>query len=398
MFEVFPETPLFGANLITQQFKADPRSDKIDLGLGVYRDDAGLTPVMAAVKEAEARLLRDQTSKSYVGLAGDAGFCDALAALVLGQGPAIDDWTCVQTPGGVAALRLAIEMIAQANPSAKVWASSPSWANHGPIMRASGLEVVEFRFLDAATQTLDAAGMLADLETASRGDVVLLQACCHNPTGIEMPPAHWDQVAEVVARRSLLPILDVAYQGFGQGLEDDVYGVRAIAAQVPEAMMAVTCSKTFSNYRDRSGILGAMTRAADQLPRVRQKMLSCVNTLYAMPPDHGAVVVKLILTDEGLRAQWLAELDVMRDRVQTCRRQLAEALRQATNGDAFDFLTQHRGMFSLLPLSLEQVKRLRAEQGVYILPDGRMNLAGLTGDHIEQVARAIAKVMRDVPQ
>ncbi len=390
MFETLTDTPLFGANLIMQQFKSDPRADKIDLGLGVYRNDAGVTPVMEAVKEAEARLLSTQTSKSYLGLAGDDAFSTALLELVVGAGPQNQKWSYVQTPGGVAALRLAVEIIASLNPQARIWISSPSWANHGPIMRASGLQVVEFRYLDPTTQSLDFEGMLTDLRSAAPGDAVLLQACCHNPTGVDLSPAQWDALCDVIVAGQLLPILDVAYQGFGKGLEEDMYGVRALSNVAPEAFMAVTCSKTFSNYRDRAGILAGLSSDPDQVPRIRQKMLSHINTLYAMPPDHAAAVVHLILSDPKLKTLWMTELREMQMRVTRCRKDLAQALRQATNGDTFDFLSQHQGMFSMLPISKAAVENLRVKHGIYILPSGRINLAGLANDQVTRVANAIA--------
>ncbi len=393
MFETLTDTPLFGANLITQQFKADPRDEKIDLGLGVYRDEAGQTPVMEAVKKAEALLLKSQTSKSYLGLAGDDAFSDALLRLVVGDTPVAERFSYVQTPGGVAALRLAVEVIANVSSGSRIWMSDPSWANHGPIMRASGLEVLEFRYLDQATQRLDFDGMCEDLAGAAPGDGVLLQACCHNPSGVDLEPAQWDILCSILVDKGLLPILDVAYQGFGEGIEADMYGVRVIAEAVPEAFMAVTCSKTFSNYRDRAGILAALSRKPDQKHRIRQKMLGHINTLYAMPPDHAAAVVRTILTDPDLRTLWQTELNDMRLRVVKCRQNLSRALRQATNGDHFDFLMHHRGMFSILPLSPPQVERLRLEFGIYILPSGRTNLAGL-GDHqIQRVAQSIAAVL-----
>lgn len=393
MFEVFEETPLFGANLVSQLFRADPRGDKIDLGLGVYRDDAGTTPVMAAVKQAEEHLLRTQTSKSYVGLAGDDAFSTALAELVLGDDAPLDRWARVQTPGGVAALRIAADLVAQANPDATIWMSSPSWANHGPILRSSRLQVTEFRYHDQASQRLDLQGMLADLSRARAGDAVLLQACCHNPTGTDLSPDDWTRVIELVESRGLLPILDVAYQGFAKGLEEDVLGVRAMVAAVPEAIVAVTCSKSFSNYRDRVGILATQATTPEQAARTRQKMLGLINATYAMPPDHGAAVVTIILGNPDLRALWVEELDGMRERVQTVRAGLAAALRRDSNSDAFDFIGRHTGMFSTLTLSKDQVDALRTVHGIYILGSGRMNFAGIAMDQIDEISRALVTVI-----
>ncbi|UWQ94785.1 aspartate/tyrosine/aromatic aminotransferase [Rhodobacteraceae bacterium M385] len=393
MFEQFEETPLFGANLVSQLFRADTRTDKIDLGLGVYRDDAGQTPVMAAVKTAEARILDSQASKSYVGLAGDDAFSTLLAELVLGKDAPLDRWARVQTPGGVAALRIAADLIAEANPTATIWMSSPSWANHGPILRASRLAVAEFRYYDPVTQGVDITGMLEDLGRAKPGDAVLLQACCHNPTGADLSVSEWGAVTEVVQSRGLLPILDVAYQGFAKGLEEDVEGVRAVVKDLPEAMLAVTCSKTFSNYRDRVGILGALARTDVQARRTRQKILALINKTYAMPPDHGATVVKEILSNGELREVWLSELNQMRDRVLLVRNRLAAALRRNTNSDQYDFLERHTGMFSTLSLSSDQVDELRLEHGIYILSSGRMNLAGISMNQIDRVAHALVSVL-----
>lgn len=392
MFETFHETPLFGANLVSQLFQADARADKIDLGLGVYRDEAGRTPVMAAVKLAEERLIQTQTSKSYVGLAGDDAFSSVVADLVLGTQVEHDRWARVQSPGGVAALRIAAELIALANPRARIWMSSPSWANHGPIMKSSGLEVVEFRYHDQKTQGVDVDGMLADLNAAKAGDAVLLQACCHNPTGADLSPPDWVAVIEVVQKKGLLPILDVAYQGFGVGLEQDVAGVRAMVAAVPEALLAVTCSKNFSNYRDRVGVLAAMAQTPQQAARTRQKTLGLINALYAMPPDHGSAVVKTVLGDPDLRSLWLDELTGMRNRLQAVRAGLAGALRRETNTDSFDFIEHHVGMFSTLTLGKQQVDRLRNEHGIYILASGRMNLAGISLNQIDRIAKALVAV------
>jgi aromatic-amino-acid transaminase len=394
MFEVFEETPLFGANLVSQLFRADPRTDKIDLGLGVYRDDTGNTPVMAAVKQAEELLLRTQTSKSYVGLAGDDAFSTALLELVVGEDAPLSRWARVQTPGGVAALRIAADLVALANPDATIWMSSPSWANHGPILRASTLQVAEFRYHDQATQRLDPDGMLADLGRARAGDAVLLQACCHNPTGTDLSPSDWVAVTDLVQSRGLLPILDVAYQGFANGLDEDVHGVRVMVAAVPEAILAVTCSKSFSNYRDRVGILATQAQTPEQAARTRQKMLGLINASYAMPPDHGAAVVKTILGDAGLRALWVEELDRMRHRVQAVRAELAAALRRDTNSDAFDFIGHHAGMFSTLTLSKDQVDALRIEHGIYILASGRMNFAGIAMDQINDISKALVAVIQ----
>ena len=394
MFETVSETPLFGANLVAALFREDKRADKIDLGLGVYRDDAGETPIMAAVKEMEARLVESQRSKSYQGLIGDPGFSDLMLDLVLGEGADKSRISVLQTPGGVAALSLSFHLIKSVRPDATVWLSDPSWANHLPIIDHTGLNARHFPYHDPATAAVDFDAMSACLSAAPAGDVVLLQAVCHNPSGADLTSSQWDRVFQICRDRELLPVIDMAYQGFGEGLEEDAYGPRACLAALPEMILTATCSKTFSVYRDRAAIAAVVSKTADNAGRTMSLMRRISNVTYAMPADHAAAVVKGILSDPDLRKNWIDELNGMRRRVGRVRTALVEALKRSTNRRAFDYLGQQQGMFSLLPLRDDQVDALRERHAIYLVKGGRMNVAGLRMSEIDRFAEALADVLQ----
>lgn len=374
-------------------FAADPRADKIDLGVGVYRDASGRTPVMAAVAAAEARLLQEQASKGYLGLAGDPAFLVAMHGLMLGAAVPAERVAAVATPGGSGAVRQLMELVRIAAPAAQIWVSDPSWPNHAAIARALGLAVRSYPWLDPATGRVDVAAMLAALEDARPGDVLVLQASCHNPTGADPADLDWAAIATCAERLGLVPLVDVAYQGFAAGVEADVAGLRALAAALPELLLAASGSKTFGLYRERVGVALALTDSPAAAARATAALAALNRTNYAFPPDHGARVVTTILADPVLRADWQAELDAMRHRIADNRTALATALRDATQSARFDFLTAQRGMFSLTELATDRIDRLRDVHGVYIVGDGRINLAGLTPDTIPPVARAIAAVL-----
>ena len=374
-------------------FAADPRAGKIDLGIGVYRDASGRTPVMAAVAAAEARLLTEQASKGYLGLAGDPAFLSAMHGLMLGEAVPAERVAAVATPGGSGAVRQLMELVRLAAPAAQVWVSDPSWPNHAAIAHALGLAVRSYPWLDPTTGTVDVAAMLAALEAARPGDVLVLQASCHNPTGADPTDLDWAAIATCAERLGLVPLVDVAYQGFAEGVEADVAGLRALAAALPELLVAASGSKTFGLYRERVGVALALTDSATAAARATAALASLNRTNYAFPPDHGARVVTTILADPVLRADWQAELDAMRHRIADNRTALADALRAATQSARFDFLNAQRGMFSVSGLDAERIDRLRADHGVYLVGDGRINLAGLTPDTIPPVARAIAAVL-----
>ena len=371
-------------------FAADPRAGKVDLGVGVYRSPEGTTPVMAAVKQAEHRIWAAQESKSYVGLRGDLGFLDAMRRLILGDSVTPDRVAAAGTPGGTGAVRQVLETVHRLNPEAKVWISDPTWPNHPAIIDHLGQSRASYRYYDPATGGIDRAGMMADLAGAARGDLILLHGCCHNPTGADLTLADWREVAAICARTGAIPFVDMAYQGFGAGLEEDAAGVRLLAESLPEVLIAASCSKNFGLYRERVGVVLIVTEGK----AAAEGVLAGMNRQnFAFPPDHGARVVQEILGDQALDALWRDELAGMRRMMEGHRAALAHALRDATGSDRFGFLAAHRGMFSLIGATPAQVESLRAEHGIYLVGDGRMNIAGLTQDTIPRVAQAIALVL-----
>ena len=374
-------------------YRADPRADKVDLGVGVYKDSAGRTPVMRAVREAEKRLLETQETKTYLGLAGDTAFNSAMAALVFGTAADSSRIRAAQAPGGSGALRLAAELLNRARPGTKVWVSNPTWPNHMPIMREAGLETRDYPYFDPASGTVRFEEMMAALQKAEAGDTVLLHGCCHNPTGANLTPAQWQAVTDLVVEKGLMPFIDIAYQGFGEGLEADAVGVRTVAAKAPEMIVAASCSKNFAVYRDRVGAAILMAKDSAQADVAASQLLSVARTMYSMPPDHGAAVVRIVLEDPDLRADWENELEEMRQRMLDLRIRFAEALRRQSNSDRFDFVADHRGMFSRLGLTEAQVERLRAEHGIYMVGDSRINVAGLPENGLDELAKAIVSVL-----
>lgn len=373
--------------------REDARPDKVDLGVGVYKDEAGRTPVMRALRQAEERLLEEQTSKSYLGLAGDLGFNKAMTALAFGDGFDAARIRAVQAPGGSGALRILAELLKRAKPDATIWISDPTWPNHVPMMQAAGLAIRTYPYFDAETGTVSFEAMIAALKTAAPGDIVLLHGCCHNPTGANLDRAQWEKVADLLAERNLFPFIDIAYQGFGDGLEEDAAGLRAVAAKVPEMAVAASCSKNFAVYRDRVGAAMLMARDDSQATVAAGQLMGVARGSYSMPPDHGAAAVRIVLEDAALRADWKDELEGMRLRMLELRVGLADALRLKSNSDRFDFVARHRGMFSRLGLSPEQVARLRTEHAIYMVDDSRINVAGLPGNRLDEVAGAIVSVL-----
>ena len=370
-------------------YREDPRDAKVDLGVGVYKDATGNTPVMRAVKEAEKRLQAQQTSKAYVGLAGDPAFADAMINLVLDDTIARDRIAAVATPGGTGAIRQGFELIKMAAPEATVWLSNPTWPIHPSILSYLGMKSAEYRYFDRETRGVDFAGLMADLDHVTAGDIVLLHGCCHNPTGANLTS---DQMAAVIAlmnTRGAIPFVDIAYQGFGDGLDADAQITRMIAAGFDNVLIAASCSKNFGIYRERTGILMAVARHAQEAKLTQQNLNYLNRQNYSFPPDHGARVVTTILNDPALRADWEAELEDTRNGMLSLRKQLADELRRLTNSDRFDFLAHHRGMFSQLGTTPEMVEKLRADHGIYMVSDSRMNIAGLNTDTVPILARAI---------
>ncbi|MCV6583912.1 MAG: aspartate/tyrosine/aromatic aminotransferase [Marinibacterium sp.] len=389
MFDALKPQPADKILALMAEFRADPRTDKIDLGVGVYRNADGVTPVMRAVKAAEARLIETQTTKAYTGLLGDPAYSDAMISLVLGGAVARDSIAAAATPGGTGAVRQAFELIRMANPQARVFVSNPTWPNHLSILKYLDIETVAYRYFDSDTRGVDFDGMIADLGQARPGDVVLLHGCCHNPTGANLNAVEWQVVIDLINKNGLIPMIDIAYQGFGDGLEQDAAATRLVASSVPECLIAASCSKNFGIYRERTGLLMAISANSAQTPLNSDTLAFLNRQNFSFPPDHGARVVTTILTDDALRADWMAELEEVRLSMLDLRTQLADALQQRAGSDRFAFLAQHRGMFSRLGAAPELVAKLKEDHGVYMVGDSRLNIAGLNARTIPVLADAI---------
>ena len=374
---------------LMQEYKADPRDTKIDLGVGVYKDATGNTPIMRAIKAAEQKVWEEQTSKSYVGLAGDPAYSDAMINLVLGGSVERDRVAAVATPGGTGAVRQAFELLQMANPEGRVFVSNPTWPNHVTILKHLGVETIAYRYFDEATCGVDFDGMIEDLKTAKKGDLVLLHGCCHNPTGANLNLTQWQEVVNVLLATGATPMIDIAYQGFGDGLEEDAAAVRLIASSVPEMLIAASCSKNFGIYRERTGILIALNETS-ATTKLTQGALSHLNRQnYSFPPDHGARLVTTILNDDALRADWQSELEEIRLSMLGLREQLAGELQRLSGSDRFGFVAQHRGMFSRLGIAPELVEKLKSDHGIYMVGDSRINIAGLNQQTVPILAQAI---------
>ncbi|GHD99130.1 aromatic amino acid aminotransferase [Defluviimonas sp. 20V17] len=370
-------------------YRDDPRADKIDLGVGVYKNALGVTPIMRAVKAAEKQLWEAETTKSYTALVGDQGYRDAMAGLILGAGFDMGRVASAATPGGTGAVHMALELIKLAAPGAKVWVSDPTWPNHLSILKHLGMESTAYRYFDDETRGVDFDGMMADLARVAPGDVVLLHGCCHNPTGANLNPTQWGEVAAHLEKTGAVPLIDLAYQGFGDGLEADAAATRLLAGRLPEVLIAASCSKNFGIYRERAGILLALS-SDPKAKDLTQGTLAYLNRQnFSFPPDHGARLVTMILTDPALKADWMAELEEVRKNMLALREQLAQELRRVTGSDRFGFIAQHRGMFSRLGATPEQVAALRADHGIYMVGDSRLNIAGLNDKTVPILAEAI---------
>jgi aromatic-amino-acid transaminase len=386
-----PADPLLA---LIEEVRLDPRPLKIDLSVGVYRDEQADTRVLDTVKEAERRLLDTQSSKSYLGPEGDMGFVSLLTPLIFGRPP-----TAVvgglQTPGGTGALRVAAELLALDRSGRRVWLGLPAWANHIPVLRAAGLDVRTFPQFDMEAQAFRLQNVLDALAEARPGDAVVLQACCHNPTGIDPHPADWRALAEYMAERKLLPLIDMAYHGLGDGLEQDAAMLRHFVQRLPECLVAYSCDKNFALYRDRVGALFVTSRTAAELERVLSNARAVARANYSMPPDHGAATVRIVLSDPALTSAWEQELAVMRRRIVSVRQAIAKRGR----ADALDLsvIAKQRGMFSMLPLSPGQIERMRVDHAVYMAPNGRVNLAGLPLRQVDHFVGALEAVIGLVP-
>ncbi|MFI1655218.1 aromatic amino acid transaminase [Streptomyces sp. NPDC020472] len=387
MLELLPAPPADPLWDLTAEYAADPRPERLDLVLGVYRDHTGITPVMAAVKEAEMRLAERSGSKEYLGLSGNTAFNRAMLTTVLGTEALIARATAVQTVAGTGALRLLADLVRQTRPGTTVWISDPAYVNHRPILEGAGLTVRTYRWLDAT-------GLLEDLRGAGPGDVVLLQGCCHNPTGVDPSPETWEELAGLAATNGWVPFVDLAYHGLGDGLDADLRPTRMLAERLPEVLIAVSCSKNFGLYSDRTGCAVVVGSSARALRHVETALQNAARTLYSMPPDHGAAVVATVLEDERLKAAWLAELDAMRHRITANRTDLVAHLGALGHEEAARALGRQKGMFSMLPLTPEGMLRMRRRSGIYGTTAGRVNIAGVPAHRIPFLARGIADALR----
>ncbi len=388
-----PADPILGLN---DQFLSDPRSDKINLGVGVYKDENGNTPVLNSVKKAEQRLLESEHSKTYLGIPGTADYALAVQQLLFGEDSSIiaaGRAQTAQTPGGTGGLRVAAELLSRQIGARRVWVSEPTWANHVGIFQAAGLEISRYAYYDAATHDMDFDAMLTDLERASAGDVLLLHGCCHNPTGIDPNREQWARLADLCVQKGLLPLFDFAYQGFARGLDEDAEGLRLFADRCDEILVASSFSKNFGIYGERTGAFTLVAGNAEVAANVFSQVKSIIRVIYSNPPKHGAALVAEILTDPGLRAEWESEVAAMRDRIRQMRALLVTTLRNKGVNQDFSFIERQNGMFSFSGLSKEQVVKMREDSGVYAVDSGRFNVAAMTTGNMDALCDAITAVL-----
>jgi aspartate/tyrosine/aromatic aminotransferase len=395
MLENLDKLPADSILGVTAAFRRDTSPDKVDLGVGVYRDSNGNTPVPAAVREAERAMLAEQITKTYVGPAGNLDFNERIVDLALGPLAARlrERTATIQTVGGCGALRLGAELLRASNPQAVVHVSTPTWANHEPLLGTSGLTLQRYPYYDPATRSVAEGPLLEAVGKLPSGSVVLLHGCCHNPTGVDLEPRHWTALADIIASRGLLPFVDLAYQGFGDDIENDVVGLRILAERVPELLLAISCSKNFGLYRERTGALAVVGSSPDAAAAIATHQARIARRLYSMPPDHGAAVVARVLADPQLRADWMREVAEMVARMKSLRSLLADRLSALRPDLDFGWLTRQRGMFSLLGLDDARVTALRERHHIYMPQDGRVNVAGISDDNVDCVARAVAGLL-----
>ena len=370
-------------------FKEDPRDQKLDLGVGVYKDPTGITPIMRSIKLAEKKWWEIESSKSYVGLVGDPAFSDAIISLVLGNSIPRNLIASAATPGGTGAVRQGFELFKVANPGVRVFVSDPTWPNHISILQYLNIPFETYRYFDNETRGVAFDSMVSDLSRAKAGDVILLHGCCHNPTGANLDKQQWKIIVDLLNKNGATPMIDLAYQGFGDGLEEDVYATRLIAESVPETVIASSCSKNFGIYRERAGLLMLVSQDSSKR-NINQSMLAYLNRQnYSFPPDHGSRLVSIVLNDKDLRSDWMSELEDIRNSLLNLRVQLSNELQKISGSDRFSFIASHRGMISQLGATPSQVEKMRTEFGIYMVSDSRFNVAGLNNETVPALAKAI---------
>jgi len=391
--EQLPPDAIIG---IMALFREDGAPGKVDLSVGVYQDEAGKTPVLECVRRAEQQILEGQSSKTYVGIAGNPGFNEVIEKQLFGSDhPALRAGrvATVQAPGGSGGLSVAGHLIHRAMPDARVWLSDPSWPNHLPLLRLAGLELEQYPYYDYQNHVIDFDAMVGAFQDLGPGDLVLIHGCCHNPCGADLSPDQWQTLAELFERRGIVPFVDIAYQGLSQGLEEDAYGVRLMAERLPEVVVVASCSKNLGLYRERVGAISVVAKNAERAKAAHSNLSNVARGIYSMPPDHGAAIAARVLQDEALWSLWMAELGEMRDRLNGLRLLLVDKLKERNCPQDFSFIAQERGMFSFLGISKEQVVRLREEFHVYMVESSRINVAGINRSNVDYVADSIVTVL-----
>ena len=396
MFEVLPKLPADPILGLSAAYREDTNPLKIDLGVGVYKDEQGRTPIMQAVAKAQRILLDKEDSKTYISPQGVQGYIDGMLQLLLGKGHKAlleNRVAAVQAPGGCGALRILAELVHRCNGELTVWVSDPTWANHIPLMSEAGLNLSTYPYFNKTTRGIDFDAMVDCLKNVPQGDVVLLHGCCHNPTGADLSKEQWHTVLELAQQQGFIPFIDTAYQGFGDGLEEDAYGLRLLADNLPEVIVAASCSKNFGLYRERVGLAAMITKDATTREVVQSQIQSVARGSYSMPPSYGGALVDIILHDDALKAEWMAEVDDIRNRMQSLRKLLADKLAENGSPVDFSFVTEQKGMFSFLCISPEQVQEVRAKHSVYFVDSSRINIAGISQNNVDTLAKALVSVL-----
>lgn len=391
--QALPPDPILG---LSAAFKADSNPNKVDLGIGVYKDEQGNTPVMGAVKAAEKIILQSQATKSYVGPAGAADYNETIARLVLGDelfSSLGGRRFTIQTPGGCGGLRLAADFIGKANPDATVWVSDPTWANHKPLLGSAGLKFNHYPYYDYNSHSVNFTGMADTLRQVPKGDLVLLHGCCHNPSGADLSPEQWDEVRDIALQQGFTVFIDLAYQGMGAGLEEDVYGVRLMAESLPELIIVSSCSKNFGLYRERTGALTLICDSDAACSSASTLLAAAARANYSMPPDHGAAIVQLIMSSDDLRQSWDEELSGVRDRINGLRSLFVQRLKEAGIERDFSFIEREKGMFSFLGVDTDQIKNLIENYSIYLVDSSRINVASINDSNIDYLIQSLSEVL-----
>jgi len=394
MFETLQKATLDKIFVLMAEYAADPRPGKIDLGVGVYKDPGNNTPIMSAVKKAEQRMLDTAKTKTYKGVVGNKEFSSAVVDLTLNGVVDKSRIRTVNGAGGTGALMILLQVLGRARPGGRIFISDPTWPNHIPLAENAGLQVHYYPYFNTQTRGVDFDGMMKVVDSLTSDDILLLHGCCHNPTGANLTPAQWDIVVESLKRTGAFPLVDLAYLGFGDGIEADAYGVRKVASSLPESLIAFSASKNFGLYRERAGVAIAIAADSETADVVSSQMQNIIRGTISQTPDHGAEIVRVILEDKELRAEWEAELTEMRERMKRLRVKLADAIRQRSNSKDFDFIAEHSGMFSLLGLPEDVVTKLKIDDAVYMINDSRINVAGIPEDRVGELADKLLAAIR----